>query len=898
MTGRTFLALALLLSWQRLVAAEGEVRLRAQFLDLTVHADTGAISVASLRAPGFLRAAEVRVADGRSGQRLGLGSPTVGGEAAAPTLFWAPEPSLSVRLGATVVGRCLVWQVDCANTAAEPRWLEVGPAMTVAVEAAQGHWFDGWDDLGVPADRGHSERVAGNLPLTAVWSSGACVAVGLEPSELVSYFRHQVETTPEGWKDLSCIVRLVLAPGQSQTVRFVLMAPPGDWGKYEAFEAYYDSFPRFFLPHPGVDPRVGLGLAQQRTWPPGPWSGEICRRLFAGWEWCSASFRRSGDIVGRPELWEYTPARPFSKDQGKTRDDTLRERAAAFAAGDANGATAMVFCLASQVWCEEQLARERYADALVTDPEAQTYLSTPWVTGHDNELRVLPYGTSFAEQSRKDLAELAATLPLSGFAFDRAGGVARYTGPALPRLEGRAWDPDLAVYCSELIAVARLMDTVHTLERGGRPLAVVAKPTASGAYAACFRCDSAVLEGSPWQDGRRASDRLRWKLGRKPLVCWDGYAVEDRRDPTAVTPEQLAAVYEDQADSILRRSLRLGCIPPTNVTQGVARLARWLPAIVDCVQAGWQPVPAVRIAEPSWGTRYGLGLQTRLALAHETGQVLTAQAVIENARLGQGTFLFAHDDGRELSQNVREGATLIPLELPARQPVLLRALVEVRPRAAVTAAVVSQSPGLRRTVVEATLAGQGSATVRVAVPAGMALVRMICDGLSVPVQPEGPICQAEVELGERTLILAEFVSGLFQLEDAELLEYPFVRAGQPACVIVDPAVPGSGVSRPALRLREYFRYWYGRAQRPAVEVVLPVLDTPAEGSRSVRLRIALGAVPSVRRQGDNLVIDAPDLAQLNSTMDRLLRALDRKYWTCDWFSQEAVRERLATGGQP
>jgi hypothetical protein len=146
----------------------------------------------------------------------------------------------------------------------------------------------------------------------------------------------------------------------------------------------------------------------------------MCRRLFAGWEWCYAPFRRTGDIVGRAELWEYTPARLFSKDRTKARDAYLADREGAFAQGDARSNLAMMFYIPSQVWCEEQLARERYTDALVTDPKVKTHFSTPWVTGHDNEVLVFPYGTSFEEQSRKDLAEVARDLRLGGFAFDTA----------------------------------------------------------------------------------------------------------------------------------------------------------------------------------------------------------------------------------------------------------------------------------------------------------------------------------------------------------------------------------------------------------------------------------------------------------------------------------------------
>jgi hypothetical protein len=437
------------------------------------------------------------------------------------------------------------------------------------------------------------------------------------------------------------------------------------------------------------------------------------------------------------------------------------------------------------------------------------------------------------------------------------------------------------------------MDYVHTLSREGRPLAVVANPMAYGSYASCFHCDSAMLERNPWQGGRSECDRLRWKLGRKTLVWWEGYEVQDFVDPQAVTPEQLASVYEGLADFTVLQSLRVGFIPPPNFTQGVARLARWLPSIVECVQTGWEPVPAVRVPEPAWASRYGRGLQTRLALAHETGQAVALEAVVENGRLGRGAFLFLHHDGRTLGQSVRDGATIVPLDLPVRRPVLLRAALEVRPRTAVTAAEVRLNQGMRRAELSATLSGKGKVTLAVAIPPGMVPGTILYAGEPLAVQQEGTAGQVEVELGEHRQLTAEFTSDLFQLEEAELLDFPFVLGGRPSCTLVATAGQGGAAALAAFRLQDYFRYWYARACRPPAEVVLPIARDRAGDSPAVVVRVVPGAVPSVRRQGAELLIEAGDAAQLHAAMDRLLRALDGKYWTCDWFGQETVRDRLA-----
>jgi hypothetical protein len=223
---------------------------------------------------------------------------------------------------------------------------------------------------------------------------------------------------------------------------------------------YFDAFPECFLPFPGVDGRVWLGGAEYRAFPCRKWSPEICRRLGAGWDWCYAPFRRTGDIVGRPELWNYKPARPFSKRRALPIDEFHDWRRKAFRNGAEKCDVLMAFYVPSQIWCEERLANERYPDALTLDPDTRIRFDTPWVTGNDNEVRVFPFRTSWGEQSRKDMRAIARELNLRAFAFDTADGVARYRGPALTKVPGRylAWDKE-GVFCNENVAVAKLKDT-------------------------------------------------------------------------------------------------------------------------------------------------------------------------------------------------------------------------------------------------------------------------------------------------------------------------------------------------------------------------------------------------------------------------------------------------------
>jgi len=833
-------------------------------------------------------------------------------------LEFSCEEPLSVSLALTRFGRCLLWRLALHNTGREPQLLEAGVELRLA-PTGKVTVFDGWDDIEGPTARVSSERLEGNMPLTCCWNDRATVAVGLEPSQLVSYLRSEYEPI-EGGARLACITRLVVDPEKAETVSFVTWAAPGEWGKYEAFEAYYESFPASFRAHPDVDPRANLGGAQYVTWPAREWSPEIARRLYCGWDWCYAPFRRTGDIACRPELWDYEPARPFDKTRALPRDDYLSWRHKTLTDGSGRCDVAMMFYIPSQIWCEERLARDKYSEALTTDPKAKTYFDTPWVTGHDNELRVFPLGTSFADQSRKDLEELAAYLPISGFAFDTAGDARRYTGPALPTLPYRAWDDQFDAYCGENVAIAALMDYVHGIKRDGRPLAVVANPMSNGCYSACFRADSAMLEANPWAGTRTQCDRLRWKMGHKTLVWWEGYDLEDFVDANTVAAEQLTEVYKGLADFTLLQSLRVGYIPPPAYTPGVARLVRWLPAIVECVQAGWEPVPAARVPEPLWSSRYGKGLGTLIAVAHETGEPVQADAMIENTRLGMPTpgpgfpmmpgtpssetpasdvaYLFSTYQGDELSNTVRDGETGVSLEVPVRTPVLLRAQLAVRPERAVRQAEVHYTGDATRATLETTLSGSGAVHVDIRVPPGMSVSAARVDGVSVPCNQWGQLGGLEVTIGERTRLSVEFTSSTLALSQEQLFAYPFVRDGRPACTLVVPRGASEAERHAAFRLQEYFRYWYGRATDPPSEVLLPISEEGREvrGPR-VTFRAAIDLPARVSLQGEELTVSGPHDGSLLPLTLALLRALDARYWTAERLPATPLNRRVELAGK-
>ncbi len=843
---------------------------RALLLITLVLSVSCASAQAVFEAGDLVSALRVHLYDGVAGEQVSVSPSALTGD---DGIALALDTGLPLSLIATVTRRSEASLVSftARNTGATQQLLELG--IEAVVPSADGiSVFDGRSIADQPTEEFGEDKFMGRLNLCALWNDRASFGMGLAATELRSWFHHVYLPDGEGGK-LRTVTRLVLDPGQADTVSFFVTSRPGEWGYREILEAYYATWPELFLADPDVDARTSMGGAEYQSWHARnlPAAAEVCRRLHGGWDWCYAPFRRTGDIVGREELWDYEPARPFSKDRGQSRQAFHQWRRDKFAAGRTTN-VAMMFYVPSQVWCEDRLATERYSDALVEDPDMKTMYLTPWVTGHDNERLMFPYKTSFAEQSHADMGAVLAELNMQGFAFDTAEGGGKYRGPALPRLDGRAWDED-GPYCRNSVAVARLMQFVHTLTtRDGRTAGVVGNIHPNGAYSSPLYSDSIMLEREPWGISRDYPDPLRWMCGRKTIVFWEGYGLNDFIEVSEARPEQIRMALRGLADFTLLQSLRVGIIPPPAYTKGVERLVQWLPAIVECVQSGWQPVPAARVPEPCWATRYGDGLGTLLAIAHETAGEVAAEVAIENQRIADGALLFTTHDGGELLNTVRAGETIVSIDVPTRTPVLLRAQALVVPAELLQSATVSSALDSHGGELRMTLVGEGRVEIPLRIPADMVVSEVTVNGETPRVMGQ-PLTMLALDLQGETEIVVRFASTWLQCEEQQLLDFPFATA-----TISIPEGASDEVRLAAERLQGYFTYWHKSVLAERDYADMPIIEGAVAARPAVLIRLADGT-PNVRCSGNQALISASDEDELSALMLKLLGALDRRYFT-------------------
>jgi len=893
--------------WER----EGRVEVDGQLLALSAERPAFRAEVAGREVSGrlFLQ----RAPDGREIPIPDFSRSGRDGDAWRAQVAWQPRaatdlPQARLRLELRVrqVGAWAGVEVVIRNGSGEQALVEVGWRAEAAMTGAE-HW--GGMTVRPAGARYETVGLRGPYPLTTVADDQACLAMGYDPGQWLSYLRNAADVTGTP-VTLETSARVVVDAGEAESVAFVLGVFPTSWRHLEALDQYYEAFPRWFRPLPGMDRRASLNGGSYLLWNDKP-DGDLARRLQVGWEWCYAPFKRTGDIYGRQESWDYEPVRPQKGSRSLTLDEFHAWRKSRFEAG-ASARGLMGFYVPSQIWCEERLARERYSDSLTTDPTVKTYFDTPWVTGADNELRVFPLNTSFGEQSRRDMKELIEELGLQAFAFDTADGGARYYGPAVDACPGRAWD-ERGVFVEEGVAIGSLMDWVHEQRQGGKPLAVVANYGAYSTFVTCHRCDSAMLEADPTTVASGVADGLRYRLGHKTMVFWETYEYPELlRDD--LTREQYVDALRGIAEWTVLACLREVTIPTPRIALGLTPVVHWLPLLAEMAQAGWEPIPAATRSDGAWVSRAGRRWRCYLATGNETGEEVRSTLEVDDARIGPRHLLWVRlapddGDGRAVEHVVGESGTELALALQPREPIVLRPVAALPQAPPSLRARVAMAEHLDKTTVTMDFSGpRGKATL--VMPRGAGIPRrdlylkaLRVDGKAVALRsPEDPEAEQDFQLVMPCRVEAVYASNDFYTDRGSLQGFPR-REGDRMSFDVALAADGPGLEEAARRLVDYFPSYYAAAADPPVKLEPPTLVRPGQLTSRPVVRLAVDpSLPSARRvclqSAECLEIAGRTPEDLETAVNELLAVWDEVFFYPGPLPAIDMFRRVGLAGKP
>lgn len=789
---------------------------------------------------------EFEVTDGKTGEALDARSGDLG-------------DGLRISQAPVADGGMIRWPVAFKNAGGGQRWLEVRAVIRPEGDGPFGFW-NGHADYSpapaavpaMPADM--------NTPLVALTGQSAGLAWGLEADALMSWYEGAAQ---DGRFWFAC--RIVVDPGETYTLPLVLFSHPATFGYLDAFERYHDLFPQSFaIERPNVDPRATGAGCDYVGWHQG--SPELVRRVGGSWDWCMKSWRQPGNWANRPELWrdEFGNLERWN--------DNWAAKAEHMQRCDFAG---MYYIWPA--WTDEDLAAERWPEALVYDPLAPRVQWENVTMAH----LTFPANETYLAWTKEHLREILAGGKYHGFGLDSAGSDGRARGPDAQKSPGRAWDEE-GVYCRVNAGMAQLMDAIHEMEaQDGHRAAAVPN---GGDWMILTRADSILIEHSPLRWENEWIDRLN--AGEKVLNWWDQFDVWQLTDWQDGAPEQLRHDVAAMARFMRLRSLQLGGVPMYRQASGVVTTMRDLPEIVEIVRAGWQPVTAMKADPRLWLSRYGDAGpgQTRLVVCNPKDDPISGEIEVFGEYLGEGSRLMMDATGEALKQRVNGSRTVLETTVPPAWERVFEPAVSLSPGANCTATVSFDAEAhgrvLRVQFAEVAAPFEVSWTpMRGFLTYGMRLNGETFDQKSGRLPPIENPCTLEIMLA----------SNWFASPAEDILSFPFFgEDAQPACSIVIPEDATEDEQYAAFRVQEYLRFAGSEPDRdgkPTVEG--PMIPIVRGGAPGVSVVLAQApdrgpyALPQPQarigvRDGD-LIVEYWEPASAPEAVYHLLRLLDREH---------------------
>ncbi|NLF16773.1 MAG: hypothetical protein GX595_05890 [Lentisphaerae bacterium] len=732
------------------------------------------------------------VVDGRTGailDRPAEAAAAVGPDGVMRLTQALSRPGLQADHEVITRDGALFWQVVFTNRGEDEAWIEV--AWQTAPGGLQSpRFYDGATLHATIAKSPARETIDETFPASAVFDRDRGLAIGVRPDALISHLFTRIDA--DGLWHYG--TRLALLPGEAAGVTFVLFAFAPISGHLDAIHGYQQRFPEAFDNPQDIDPRLSrlgtdtLGYGRYRAANATPADERVraakIRAAYGSWDWGYAPFRRVGDWLGRPELWDWPMDERERADIAKRATSSWFDledagrfrstRAEGWRALDHRYNTVLVYYLIN--WIEENLARDLDAEAQIY-PYGQAGTRLSWVTSTSAERHVFPWASPLEETLRRDLPELIRELGLHGFGLDVASNASRFRGTLQRSLPGWAYD-DKGRYLHTGIGHRLLLDYLRGFHHDGFRLGVVGNGGDPFMVAAAL---DAFLNEAKDQPNLRYGEfqHRRHLLGSKRLHLHAGGGFDNpalQIDWQAMTPEQIRLFYQDHLDAWLLGCWQGGFVPGVMHVFGRESITRAMPALIDVQGRGYRSVAACRGDARLSRARYGQGLQAVLAISNPLPERLSAEETILAPYLATGSVLPIAWDGRPVAFAIDGAATHIDLTWERRQthllavPVCLEATdgAPLRLSGRSSAAVRADRQEWRfelRSAAPQRLRWSWSA------PPEFEAAAATLDGR--PVDPAGVL---ELPAGDSVLALA-CQSRLFRSPSEALLAFPYAAAG-------------------------------------------------------------------------------------------------------------------------
>lgn len=743
--------------------------------------------------------------------------------------FQFSRPDYLWEVQMTVQGKMLLLESTLTNRSDRELRLEPGWQVKLPSLRSFTHYWDGFghqyetssgEAINRKGIKGEEEKHVGAstmpFPVSALGGGNDSIFLGSVPYDPISYTSGSFVPADQL---MQYSLRVVLSPGQRLQMRQTIGSARTRYGMQEAIvQQYYESFPELWEVVQGQEnPYIWGNHAHYKNWWGQP-KPEASRRLQTKIEWCYCPYKRSGDMYGKKELWDYQAKNPFRS--GKPECGGVRIDFGTISVEDyhdhrrdrfqqyAKRYGWMFYNTTAGTWCELQLAREKYPDSITHDKSVM-YILNSWSTHHDQEIRVFPMGTSFAKDFENDLVKLADELNLPGYALDCAYGGASYRGTAVNEsLPGRAWDEE-GVFIDQSVAINHQVDFIRNVySESDKKLTTFINGYLKGDF---------VMVETPYLNigkFRRWMPLLRWYIGPRPgCVHGHGFMFKDVvPDWRNKSPEYFQELMPKLSDFVILNQFKYGLSNSYLTMYGNPQQVYIFPEAFELMRAGWQAELALELEEGMrvpYLSRYGRAVNSYFFLGNSGTEEVAGQVRFDNqALMGSGWAMLWNRKMRRSArtENSLEGDfTSIPAVLPSRVPVIYESVAGLKTDVQGVKVLVEAEKDLHQQIYR--FRWENSAEFE-----GILRCRDIRHFALYSVRLNGnPVAMdnfqsEELRFSPDSILEVTYRSKLFHIAEEEILQFPFVDAQQNLSCQVQISEESELSAELATRFEEYFDF--------------------------------------------------------------------------------------------
>ena len=421
--------------------------------------------------------------------------------------------------------------------------------------------------------------------------------------------------------------KIVLSPGESITLPYLITARAGRFLTMEALDEYHKCFPELYKQDPKVPKYSYLGVAEMLMYINTP---DILRTLYVGNQWGHGPYHTKGDYMGTPKYWDqskydgrvdyvhaqrnqrlYRTVENLHEQIVKASKESFEYYYSLRRSHDVPNLTGLF--IVEDVW-------PGFNDKDDPMVSGQYYLPATGII-------VDEYHTPLGEKFLKDQNDLMGLIGRysPGFINDMCQiSPYRFVDDIAKQVTGRSFSDDRGIYLVGAFGHVNRYEMINKYETDNYRQSMWSDFGIVSYMLSAHSSADAIEAGEKFTGPvvlEQGLETARYLLGEKPLVCLASPGADyvgRFYAPDKLTPVQLRDYYRKRLSEVMLISMKCGMYLDPFYLQGFQEMIETNAMLTESISEGRKIISGAKVSPPLWVVRGGEKWKSLWVVGNET----------------------------------------------------------------------------------------------------------------------------------------------------------------------------------------------------------------------------------------------------------------------------------------